>query len=115
MAPKDNPVYISVDYSEALNSKKEVLSSEIILLNVVKSIKNYKMLRRKESLLKQKIYNLIKETDLKIKETLSLLPAVKLPKKKEEETVLEREYHRNSDDIELQLKEIQEKLNQLGY
>ena len=42
--------YIKIDYGEAVSAKKEILSSEINLLNIAKHIENYKQLRKKELL-----------------------------------------------------------------
>ncbi|MAH07044.1 hypothetical protein CMI38_02210 [Candidatus Pacearchaeota archaeon] len=40
--------HVKIEYDSGLTSKKELLSSEINLLNIVRRLKNYRVLRRKE-------------------------------------------------------------------
>ena len=42
--------HIKLDYEEALHAKKQILSTELNLLQTSKKIRNYKVLRKKELL-----------------------------------------------------------------
>ena len=47
--------HIKLNYSEAIFAKKELLHSEIDILNVLKRLKNYKVLRKKENTTRNKL------------------------------------------------------------
>jgi hypothetical protein len=114
----ENPVYLRLESQEARKSKKDILSTEMSLLNIIRAIKNYKELREEEFILRTQIYKTIKETNLAIRKTRSSFPFIKLPEKQkiEELKVKERKkIERKEDtDLEFQLKQIQEKLMRMG-
>lgn len=114
----ENSVYLRLENQEARSSKKDILSTEISLLNIIKSIKNYKELREEEFVLRAQIYKLIKEMNLTIRKTRSSFPFIKLPEKQkiEEIKVKERKKieRKEDSDLEFQLREIQERLRQMG-
>jgi len=114
----ENSVYLRLENPEARSSKKDILSTEISLLNIIKSIKNYKELREEEFVLRAQIYKLIKEMNLTIRKTRSSFPFIKLPEKQkiEEIKVKERKKieRKEDSDLEFQLREIQERLRQMG-
>ncbi len=118
----ENLIYIKLGYQEALQSKKDVLLSEMEILKISKIIKKYHFLRLKELKLKLKLSKRIKETNMNIKRLQANLPKIKLPeilrKDSEEEDNLEEEIEKTKEmqydeNLELQLKQIQEKLNSL--
>ena len=47
--------HIKFDYEEALSGKKQILSSELDLLHILKSLKTYGILRKKEFITKTKL------------------------------------------------------------
>ena len=113
-------IYIQVPYHEAVAGKREFLSSQIHLLQLLKSFKSYKNLRRSELILKQKLK--IKLTNFR-KEVREL--QTDLPKETKDITIkkikqisapagesYEETKHRK--DIEAQLQEIREQLARLG-
>jgi len=114
----ENSVYLRLENQEARKSKKDILSTEISFLNIVKSIKNYKQLREEEFILRAQIYKLIKEMNLAIRKTRSSFPFVKLPEKQKLEEIKTKERkkieRREDTDLEFQLREIQERLRQMG-
>jgi hypothetical protein len=114
----ENPIYLKLEYSESLESKKNILSSEMSLINIIKIIKRYKSLREDEFILRAQIFKLIKEINIAIRKTKSSFPFIKLPEKQkiEEIKIKERKKEREKEDtsLELQLREIQEKLKQMG-
>lgn len=114
----ENPVYIKLEYQESIQSKKDVLSTEMSLLNIVKSIKNYKELREEEFILRAQMYKLIKEANAAIRKTKTTFPFINLPEKREIakiEVVKKKRTEKKEDlDLEFQLREIQEKLMRMG-
>jgi len=118
MAEGKSPVYIKFEYEEAIESKKEVLSSEMSILNIMKIMHRYNFLRSEELKLKTQMYKMIKELNLSIRKTRSAFPFLKMPQKiKREETttksaVITREHF--DADLEAQLKDIQARLNSIG-
>jgi len=109
-------VYVQLRYDEALESKKELLSSEISLLNLIKTVKNYNALRIEELKVKSKINKLAKELGTKIKIVQYSFPFLKIPQKVGEinERKIETAKKRLDSDIESQLRDIQERLKIIG-
>jgi len=113
-------LYIQLQADEAIHGKKEFLSSQINMLQLLKSLKNYKTLRRREMILKTKFKAKLTSFKKRIKELQK-----ELPKETEEVTIkeLERanikttetfEEIKHRKDIEKQLQEIHDRLAQLG-
>ncbi len=116
---EQNPVYLRLRYNESLESKKNILSSEISLLNIIKIARRYHSFRIEELRIKDDLYKSIKKLGLLIRKSKSTLPFLKPPQKKEEEKpVLKKEkikVKQNVDEkLESQLKDIQEKLKSMG-
>lgn len=123
---KENPVYLKLGYYEGLGAKREMLSSQVSLLNLVKIMRRYNTLRQEELRMKSRIYKEIKELNAKVKETKSYFPFFEIPEKlrkrehiikvKKEEPVktipLEKkiEIKKADIDLEMQLKDIQDRL-----
>jgi hypothetical protein len=86
--PTENVIHLRLDYSEAITNKKEILSSEINLINLYKIMKQYHELRNKELDKKIQIQKQLKLIKLNVIKLSKLLPVLKIPKilKKEEST-----------------------------
>jgi len=97
-------VHIKVDYDEALQSKRDILSSERDFLRIIKRIKRYKLLRGEELNNRIKIQNKLKKKE----------EAKKKEIKEEKQSKIEIKEIHEDDDLERQLIEIQEKLRKLG-
>ena len=113
----ENLIHVKLEYGEALQSKKDILSSEMNLLRVTKMIKEYRLLRLEELKIKLKLYRKIKEIITTLKKMQTTLPKLKIPeilkngREIEEPSKLPiREY---DESLESQLQEIQDKLNSL--
>ncbi|MGY4884602.1 MAG: hypothetical protein ACP5NZ_03420 [Nanobdellota archaeon] len=121
--------HIKVNYDEAVESKKDILSSERDFLNVLRILKRYDLLRREELTNKLRIQNKIRDLKANLTRINNILPKIKLPdilKKKNEpekeeieevkaiKTPIKVREHTDEDDLERQLREIQEKLSKLG-
>lgn len=76
----DNSIYVKFEYNTLLDGKKQILSSQINCLNILKKMESYGLLRKKEYIYKLKIKNNIKE----IKEKLSMIDKQEIPKKAHE-------------------------------
>jgi len=115
----ENLIHVKLEYEEAVESKKNVLSSEMNLIRIMKIIKQYHFLRLEELKTKAKLYRKLKEIKKDIKNLQIILPTLEIPKilKKEDETkkpetIIPKEKTYDTS-LESELKEIQEKLKAL--
>jgi hypothetical protein len=115
-----NPIHIKLEYVEAVKSKKDILSSEMNLLRILKIIKRYHSLRIEELKIKTKLHRKIKETITNIKKIETSVPKIKIPEilKKDEEGEIKinpkiKSKTNYKNDIEEELLKIQKKLNSL--
>mgnify|MGYP001601905833 FL=1 len=118
----ENPVYIKFEYDESLESKKNLLSSEMSLLNIMKIISRYNTLRLEELKLKLEMYKTIKDLNASMKKTRDSFPFLKIPERAKRQEIVKRENVGETEirkkifdeDLESQLKSIQEKLRLIG-
>jgi len=111
-------IHLKIEYNEAVDSKRKLLSLEKNSLKIAQFIENYKNLRVQELNAKSKLF--IKTNALlnDLKKLKNILPKAGIPKflredeePRERKRVKEKKYN---PDIQSQLKEIQDKLNELG-
>jgi len=115
---EENLIHVKFEDSEAILAKRDILSSQMILLRIAKAIRGYNFYRAKELELKLLLYKKIKELQTNIGQLQKNLPKPKTPdilKKVEEE---EKEFKKSKvktydRSLEEQLQEIENKLNQL--
>ena len=104
--------HIKLTHEEALNAKKQLLSSEINLLYILKKLTKYKLLRRKEFTAKNKLK--IETTALKSKLNLLLTT---LPNEQGTPKIIKRKTRKKQDngnqEIAEELEDIKEKLAKL--
>ena len=114
----DNFIHVKLDYEEVSKSRKEILSSEMDLVNIMKSLGRYGFLRQKELELKEQFYKEIKKIIIGLKLLESSWPHIKVPKnllpeveksKPEEKRV----FSQTEDGLEEQLRDIQRKLREM--
>ena len=124
---EENIFHIKVEYEEAIQSRKDMLSSERDLINILKIMKKYHLLRQRELDNKLKIHNKIKDLKGNLTKMNNILPKIKIPdilkrkeipekEKIEEEPIKIEEKVKepvDEDELEIQLKEIQERLSKL--
>lgn len=126
---KDNLIHIKLEYEEALNGKRDVLTSEVSLLRISRRIQSYKAHRDNELDLKMLLYKKTKEVRANINLLHKILPVLQLPdvlKKHEEEYPGQRNIKGNAintarpmhqanagSDVESQLREIEQRLDEL--
>ena len=117
-------IHIKMDYLEALESKRDILIFEKKSIGIMKTIRRYKMLRKKELDEKMKLSKKILEVTSDMKNLLKSFPAVEVkkfikqieenPEMKELENTLDDAQEAEQDyDLEQQLKEIQGRLNEI--
>ncbi|MCK4647798.1 hypothetical protein KAT24_02625 [Candidatus Pacearchaeota archaeon] len=118
---EESLVYVKLEYDEALQSKKDILSSQVNLLKIIKVIRHYRVLRLEELKEKAKMYRKIKELIANIKKIKTNFPKIKIPqlKKSDEEKefkekIKETQESDHDDILETQLQEIQNKLRAIG-
>lgn len=113
-------IYVKFDYPEALESKRGILSVQKSLMGVSEKMGRHHELRARELKLKTRLVTRMRGTANAIKTLKEMLPIARIPKIlkhgiDEEEKKLELKVKKNpkTDDIENQLREIQEKLKRL--
>lgn len=111
-------VHVRLDYEEAIQSKKDLLSSERDFIRMIKIMKRYNLLRRAELNTKIKMQNKVKALKTNLGRLSEIFPKIKIPSilKKDvfEEKSLKIKKEGKNGDLESQLKEIQERLRRLG-
>jgi len=126
MSKGENFIHLKFEHGEAVQSKKDILSSEIDLVNIMQSLNNFIALRATEHKLKAKLYREMKRIVSDIKKLEKALPDFDIPrilkhpgtKKREREeftfSSASSEKKDKNADLEAQLMEIQRKLRQLS-
>ncbi len=119
---KESLIHVKINYNEAVQSRKEILSLQMNLLKILRAVKNFGYLRTEELNEKINFSKKIKSIKSDIKKIQVILPESEIPekyKKKPEikhkdikERLIEKREH--GDDLDLQLREIQEKLQAIG-
>jgi len=115
-------IHIKLEYAEALQSKKDILASEINLLRIAKAIRTHKILRLEELKTKARLHRKLKSLKTNITKLQQVLPKLKVPILDKGKDDLEIEVHKRPEvkkaihdsTLESQLKEIQDRLRQLG-
>jgi len=103
--------YVKFNYGEALEAKKQLLSAELNLLQTSKRVRNYKLLRKKELITKNKLKTALKNLRTKINALQSTLPQEEMPKTLKKRTRKKKE--KQEQNVQEQLQEIQDKLERL--
>lgn len=113
----ENLIHVKLEYLEAVETKRDILSSQRDLLRILKHLKNYHIIRSQELKLKVKLLKKIKELKSNISKLQKVMPEVKIPsiisheEPEKKETKVKKNFHDN--DLEYQLQEIQNKLKDL--
>ncbi len=127
----ENFIHVRFEREESMQSKKDVLAAELSLVNIMKSLGRYTVLRNNELKLKARLYRELKKIGADIKRLETVMPEVEIPgilkhhkkhakheQKEEIEKTDEEEKPKvkgkKEDSLESQLKEIQRKLKSLS-
>lgn len=116
----ENLIHIRLEYSEAIQSKKDVLSLQVEFLKTLQTIKTYHKIRSTELNSKIRLGKKIRELKSNILKLKKILPEIKIPKilkddvEDETENKNTKQKKKSIDrDLDFQLKEIQDKLKSL--
>ncbi len=104
--------HIKFNYDQALDAKKQLLSSEINLLHMLRALKAYKLLRKKEFIEKNKLKTKLASLKTKIKSIESGLPNPPEIKQKIKQRIKGIKKH-DKKTLQQELNEIKEKLEGL--
>lgn len=122
MSKGENFIHLKFEHEEAINSKRDLLTSEIDLLNITKSFGEFMALRALELKAKAKLFREMKKLVTEINRLEKALPEFEIPriiktptKRKEagQEKAKGISIGKN-EGIESQLQEIQRKLRELS-
>jgi len=122
MSKGENFIHLKFEHEEAVISRRDLLTSEIDLINLIKSLEKFMALRSLELKLKAKFFREAKKMETEIKRLEKSLPDIEVPRmlkhnvqKKKEllESSFDLKTSKNND-LESQLMEIQRKLRQLS-
>lgn len=115
-------IHIRLGYSEAVQSKRDILEAERTFVQVLKDVKRYHLIRREELKLKLLLLKKIKELKTNLNKINTIIPKIKIPE------ILRSDYAEKDTkkkvkeisgsamrqtDIEKELMELQRKLKEL--
>jgi len=111
-------IHVRFEYEEAVENKKEILTTQLNVLQLLKRVSNYKKLRKRELITKNKIKTAATKLKDNLKELETLLPEesgeVHIERKgKRKSKKQETEEIEKSKNIEHQLSDIKERLAKL--
>jgi len=116
----ENLIHLKLESREALQLKRDLLTTEMGLLRTAKTIKNYGYFRSEEFKIKLTLQKKIKEVKMNMTQLQKILPKLRVPEilKKEKGTDIPgKQKIRNKppkeDSLESQLREIQNRLKEL--
>jgi hypothetical protein len=117
----ENPIHIRLEYREALQSKKDILSYQMSLLRIAKTVKSYKDSRAREIELKLTLLRKMRELKVATGQLNKTLPKPKMPEilkgnypeTEHKSARVKSQLKEKGSNLEEQLSEIQRKLNQL--
>jgi hypothetical protein len=134
MTQSDHLIHVMFEHNEAIETKSKILNTEKNLLQLLRTIKNYKSIRMEELKIKSKLQKKSKDLDTNLIKLNKLLPHIKTPdilkhKIKEgfesyeeknfeipiKEKIKSAQERNDEDDLEDQIREIQEKLKNLRF
>jgi hypothetical protein len=78
---KSDIIHLRFNLADAMHSRKEMLESEVTLIDVHQHLKNYADLRKKELKLKEKLKRKLISVEKEIKKIKSVLPSARIPEK----------------------------------
>jgi len=106
--------HVKLEYEEALNAKKQLLSTELSILQTSKRLKNYKLLRKKELTKKSKIKAILTSLKSKLNLLISTFPDEEgNPKSPRKAKRKRQEGKKERTDLTQELENIEKKLAKL--
>ncbi|MBU2616849.1 MAG: hypothetical protein KKB79_02605 [Nanoarchaeota archaeon] len=118
--PKEELLHVRFEHREALQSKKDFLSSQMYLLRMAGIMEDYNTLRDEEFRIKLRASRRLKEMKASLGKLQKILPNPEIPeairkeRKKEEKVEYEPKKRSNyTPDVKEQLREIERRLSRL--
>jgi len=108
-----NIIHVKLEFVEAKEDKKQILSLEARMLQMLSAIKKYHELRGLELKTKQKINFKLRQTSANLTKLKRIIPKIESQKRiiKDVESIHKTKYPTNKkSDIEMQIQEIQDRL-----
>ncbi len=113
MPKEESTIHVKLENTEAIQSKRALLSSEMYLLKIIKALRRYNALRSNELRTKLKIQKELKSLKSNIKKIQNNYPKTKIPeklRKDDKEPITKTEKKRATGNIEYELEDIKNKL-----
>ena len=117
---KISPVHLGIESNEAIQSKKDLLSMELEIINLLKLIREYKLKRERELRLKMKLKRKTLLTLTEIRKIQKAIPKIKMNdiKEREEKREIKEKIKKSKEELknnelEEELEKIKEKLRAL--
>ncbi|MGC9309431.1 MAG: hypothetical protein ACP5D2_01925 [Candidatus Nanoarchaeia archaeon] len=110
-------LYVSVNREVYKDNKTNLLNSQSAILKTEKHIENLKKISKEKVEYKEELHKLFGELASQLSNLLQTLPAPKIPnsvRTNKKKTKKKDEHEETNQDIDAELKEIQEKLNKLN-
>jgi len=119
---QENPVYLKLKHEETINSTRDLLFLESSLLTMIKIMKRYNLWRLEELRAKSELYGKMKELNASLKRAKVIFPFLEIPEKLRRRELVKMERIEEikptkeifDEDLEEQLRSIQERLNSLN-
>lgn len=113
---EESPIHIKLEYEESIKSRRDILSSEMKLIEIMKTIRRFGLLRKEELIYKLKLQKKIKELITNIKRLQEMLPQLKIPEilKEPKEFNVKKNIGVVDTNLERELIDIQKRLKSLA-
>jgi len=116
---KNNLIHVKLEYDEAIEAKRNLLSSEIEILKLAKNIKRYHRLRSEELKSRARFLRQMKELKISVGGLQQALPKINISpavRNEKEQEISKKIPKKEKEDysLEAQLREIQERLREIG-
>ena len=106
-------LHVRVEYEEAIESRKQFLESQLNILEILKRLKKYKLLRKRELILKTKLKQSFSSLHSEINQLQNHLPKSESEGKLRIKKIKAKQETEKDKNLESQLQEIREKLARL--
>lgn len=106
-----NLPYVRIEVDETANSRKDILTSEINIINLITSIRNYKELRKANLGKVKRLRTIVRQGITKVSGIMNELPEVEKTKKIE---IVTKAEDKRKKTIDSELAEIRRKLSTIG-
>ncbi len=105
-------IHVKIDYDEAVEGKKDILTSEAAVLECIKKIKNINHLEKEEEKLKADVRKKLREVSILVTRIDKEMPEEHMPKMKTDsgKSIFQQKFSKSLDN---ELSDIQKKLKAL--